>query len=174
MSLYTSEWRDAYRDTVRSSAAALVPRIVDEFHPATVIDVGCGEGWFLREFHDAAQVGVDGPWVEGCTHVDLTRPPYPDLGCFDLALCLEVAEHLPAECAIPLVDWLCDLAPVVVFSAATPGQGGVGHVNEQPPAFWQERFAARGYRASSALREAIDNDERISWWYRNNLTVFAP
>ena len=39
---------------------------------------------------------------------------------FDLALCLEVAEHLPAKAADAFVASLVELAPVVVFSAAMP------------------------------------------------------
>jgi hypothetical protein len=55
--------------------------------------------------------------------------PLPEhlVGRFDLAVCLEVAEHLPPERAESFIRELCDLAPVVLFSAAIPGQGGTGH-----------------------------------------------
>lgn len=174
---YTQQWRDKIRPGVQSSAAALVPLLHELFHPASVIDVGCGEGWFLREFETlgATTVGVDGSWVDGAQHVDLTAPPYPALERADLALCLEVAEHVEAKHADDLVGWLVQLAHVVVFSAAIPGQGGTGHVNEQWPSYWADKFAAteRGFIGTGALRWQVWNDERIEPWYRQNLLVFA-
>jgi hypothetical protein len=55
---------------------------------------------------------------------------------------LECAEHLPAHRAAPLVEWLTKSAPIVVFSAAIPGQGGKGHINEQPPDYWNDLFGS--------------------------------
>lgn len=91
---------------------------------------------------------------------------------FDLALCLEVAEHLPADAAETLVAGLCSLAPVVLFSAAIPGQGGHGHVNEQWPAYWAERFHAFNYVAGD-IRPRVWDDELVEPWYRQNLLIFA-
>ena len=168
---YTQKWRDAVRSGAQSSAAALVPTLVDEFHPTTVIDVGCGEGWFVKAFEngDVQATGVDGSWVDGAGHVDLTKPPYPDLGPYDLALCLEVAEHVHKAHAAALVEWLTRSAPLVVFSAAIPGQGGTGHVNEQWPAFWSDLFALNGYGCDDRLRWQVWDDDRICPWYRQNL-----
>lgn len=173
---YTPRWRDKVRDGARSSADVLAPVIVDLFHPRTIVDVGCGEGWLadaLQVAGGGSVVGVDGPWVRDAVTVDLSAPPYPHLGPFDVAVSLEVAEHVPADHAVDLVAWLVDLAPVVVFSAAVPGQGGEGHINEQPPGYWRDLFAGHGYAGSGALRWAVWTDERISWWYRQNLLVFG-
>jgi hypothetical protein len=63
---------------------------------------------------------------------------------FDLAVCIEVAEHLQRAAAAPLVQTLTSVAPVVLFSAAIPGQGGHGHYNEQPRSFWHALFAQHG------------------------------
>ena len=70
---------------------------------------------------------------------------------FDLAFCLEVAEHLPPYLGDRLVDFLALRAPVVVFTAAPPGQGGIGHVNEQDKAYWIARFERRGMRCRAQL-----------------------
>lgn len=168
--------RDKIRAGVIRSADVIVQMVVDEFDPATVVDVGCGEGWFCREFRARGieAFGVDGdklPHVDQV--VDLTSPPYPDLGGYDLAVCLEVAEHVEAQYAPSLVKWLCELAPVVVFSAAVPGQGGPGHVNEQPPEYWADLFAEFGYEGSGALRDMIWDDQKVDWWYRQNMLVFG-
>ena len=52
---------------------------------------------------------------------------------YELAVCLEVAEHLNESSADNLILQLTNLANRVLFSAAIPGQGGLHHVNEQPP-----------------------------------------
>jgi hypothetical protein len=103
---------------------------------------------------------------------DLSRPP--DLGRrFDVALCLEVAEHLPAESAAPLVAALAAAAPAVVFSAAVPGQGGVQHVNEQWPWYWQGLFEQRGYRCLDLFRKEIWQNPDVEAYYQQNLFLFV-
>lgn len=180
--VYTDRWRDAVRAGAQSSAEVLAPLILDEVVPnlasPRVLDVGCGEGWLVRSLASRGAVvsGVDGSWVDDpdIGHVDLTAPPYPDLGTFDLVVCLEVAEHVDQAHASILVEWLCSMAPTVAFSAAVPGQGGEGHVNEQWPDYWHHLFDLCGRVGSGALRWRVWTDERVCWWYRQNLLVFAP
>ena len=86
---------------------------------------------------------------------------------------LEVGEHLPKSSAAHLVDSLAAASPLVLFSAAIPGQGGTFHVNEQWPEFWQALFAARGYRRLDFLRPMILANAAVEWWYKQNLYVFA-
>ena len=88
---------------------------------------------------------------------------------FALALCLEVAEHLPPERAPGLVADLTALAPVVLFSAAVPGQGGTGHVNEQWSEYWVALFDAEGWSCRDAIRPWVRANADVAWWYRQNL-----
>ena len=92
---------------------------------------------------------------------------------FELAQSLEVAEHLDHIFAANFVQLLTSLADVVLFSAAIPYQGGVCHINEQPPAYWAELFAKQGYVCLDFLRPSIWGDESVLWWYRQNLLVFV-
>lgn len=172
---YTQQWRNEVRAGAISSAAVIADLAVNLWHPATMIDVGGGEGHLAHAF---GLLGTTGLTVEGddaittdCK-VDLAHPPYPDLGTFDLATCLEVAEHVPEKHADALVAWLCSLAPLVLFSAAIPGQGGHGHVNEQPPGYWVERFASHRFVGTGALRWRLWDDERVEPWYAQNLLAF--
>lgn len=167
--------RDLVRDGASRSAQILAERICAWFDPATVIDVGCGEGHLtaaLRE-RGVQAFGVDGDDV-GCDMlVDLNAPPYPAIEAADVVTCLEVAEHVDRLHAAALVEWLTSLAPVVVFSAAIPYQGGWGHVNEQPPGYWAGLFDRHGCVGTGAYRADVWNDDDIESWYRQNLLVFA-
>src|SRR4029079_13889229 len=114
-----------------SSAEVVAPLVVGWVRPKSVVDVGGGVGpgaaAFLRRGVEDV-VGVDGsPVPKDLLQIpadrflvrDLSKPL--DLGrTFDLALALEVAEHLPASAAGTLVTSLTALAPVVLFSAAIP------------------------------------------------------
>jgi hypothetical protein len=56
----------------------------------------------------------------------------------------EVAEHIHPRYARHLVATLTR-APLVIISAAQPGQGGEGHLNEQPLSYWRSLFEERGF-----------------------------
>jgi SAM-dependent methyltransferase len=179
---YDREFFDDVDRTSAPAAAIVAPLLVEAFAPASVIDVGCGRGAWLAAFArlGTSVSGCDGDYVDRggllidgdrFRAVDLTDPP--PLGRFDLALCLEVAEHLPAASADALVACLAAASPVVVFSAACPGQGGKDHLNEQWPSYWQAKFAEHGMARFDWLRERIWRDDRIAWWYRQNVAVYA-
>jgi hypothetical protein len=166
------------------SAEIVVPLLIELFSPRSVVDFGGGVGrwgaaFLARGVSDV--LSVDGPWVPQTARAvppdrflehDLSAPLALER-TFDLALCLEAAEHLPASAAPELVCTLTNAAPVVVFSAALPGQGGDGHVNEQPPEYWAKLFAARDYACFGGLRRRIWGDAAIEVWYRQNLLCFV-
>ena len=93
---------------------------------------------------------------------------------FDVACSLEYAEHLPAEHARDLVALLAGAAPVVLFSAAVPGQGGLGHVNEQRQSWWAALFAERGLVPVDCIRPAIQDAPGVEWYYAQNTLVYCP
>lgn len=172
------------RDRARRSADDIVPRLLDWVQPQSVVDIGCGVGTWLTVFqeydiHDV--LGIDGDYVDrnqldvadACFRTaDLSRPLEIERQ-FDLALCLEVAEHLPQTSAATLVHSLVQLSPVVLFSAAIPFQGGTHHVNEQWPGYWSRLFTKEGYIVIDCLRKQIWNNEQVSWWYAQNMLLFV-
>ncbi|HTW52964.1 MAG TPA: methyltransferase domain-containing protein [Stellaceae bacterium] len=150
----------------------------------SVIDVGCARGTWLREWQAQGVeniVGVDGEYIDQSKLEidpdyffvsDLTAPL--SLGRrFDLAQSLEVAEHLAPERARTFVDDLVALAPVVLFSAAPPGQGGENHLNEQTGEYWQDLFSDHDYVAVDCLRPLLARDRNIPPWYRYNLMLYV-
>lgn len=168
----------------RASAERVIPRLLDLVAPASIVDFGCGSGGWLATAATLGVAdiqGVDGTWVAATT---LEFPPElfhaTDLGSpldlgrrFDLALCLEVAEHLPPEVGPVLIETLTAHAPVILFSAAVPGQGGEGHVNEAWPSTWRDLFDTRGFDCFDILRGTIWHETEIEPWYRQNLLLFA-
>ena len=92
---------------------------------------------------------------------------------FDLAMSLEVAEHLPEACSKIFVKNLTRLGDVVLFSAAVVGQGGEHHVNEKPLEFWKEIFESEGYACYDYIRDLIRYDKNIMPWYRYNILIYA-
>lgn len=91
----------------------------------------------------------------------------------DLAVSLENAEHIDGRWADDLIDALTESAPVVLFSAATPGQGGDHHVNEQPHSYWHYKFMKRGYGFVDWIRWAIRDDPKVFKWYRDNIFLYT-
>jgi len=166
------------------SAKIVVPIVMSLVRPSSVIDVGCGPGTWLSVFHECGVkriIGLDGDhidpsWLvipEDCFHaVDLSKP-FDAGGQFDLAICLEVAEHLPKKSSADLVRGLVALAPFVLFSAAVPLQGGVHHINEQWPEFWKALFQKSGYRALDPIRKEIWKNTDVAYWYRQNTFLFV-
>lgn len=166
----------------RRSAEAVVPYVAGRYDCGTVIDVGCGEGhWGATFVAQGSQVtGVDGEYardvcrIEHFVGADLERAlPVIEGERFELAVCLEVAEHLSPGRAEGLVSDLCELSDVVLFSAAIPGQGGVGHVNEQWQSYWAALFEARGYDGDQSVSWHFWDDDRVENWYRQNTVVYT-
>jgi SAM-dependent methyltransferase len=181
---YSPQYYSRMKQGTLNSAKAVVPVLFEMIQPKSVIDVGCGTGAWLAEFkrHGASDIlGIDGPYVpvdqlqidtSEFLAADLTQP-LRVRGQFDLAISLEVAEHLSAAQSDDFVAQLTKLAPAVLFSAAIPHQGGEHHINEQWPAYWVERFALRGFTALDPFRRVLWERADVEWWYAQNLLLFV-
>jgi SAM-dependent methyltransferase len=163
-------------------AAAAFSVIVGEPRPASLLDVGCGTGTWLRAASDLGipdLCGLDGivmPQDRLCVSRDLIQlknlaEPFFLGRRFDIALCVEVAEHLPETSAAILISSLVAHSDAIVFSAACPGQPGQHHVNCQWPEYWQRLFNDNGFVCDDSVRWKIWGDDRIEPWYRQNLFV---
>lgn len=182
-SVYSTQFFESQRDGSFASAAVILPILVDIFRPRSLIDVGCGQGTWTKTGAALGiedQIGVDGAWARPSLQVPEDMFRACDLGApfdlgrrFDLAISMEVGEHIAADRADVFVGNIVRHADAVVFSAAAPYQGGVHHVNEQWPTYWARKFAQHDYRCFDFLRWRIWNDRRVATWYRQNVLIFA-
>lgn len=165
-----------------SSPAIIVPLVVALVQPTSVVDWGCNMGVWLDAFRRRGVASVHGMDVwpraenslfseEEFTQVNFEHE-IPVRKC-DLAINLENAEHLREPRANALVDALTASAPTILFSAATPGQGGDHHYNEQPHAYWHYKFLERGYMLFDVIRWAVKDNPGVEWWYRDNMFIYS-
>lgn len=181
---YDPAFYDQIRSGCQASADAVVPWLLDLLADGglpihTVLDVGCGEGWWgaackRRGVEHVA--GIDGSPTDAGERLDqfvVADLEAVDLAdhvpsAVDLAICVEVAEHLRDTTG--LFDLLAH-ARVVLFSGAIPGQGGVGHVNCRWQTEWAGELADRGF-VTSALPSAVWwEGVQVEAWYRQNMIL---
>ena len=128
------------------------------------IDVCCIDGGYVRENY---KLGSDTLIVKNLEEdIDIGRK-------FDLAISLEVAEHLSEKRAEGFVDDLINLSDIILFSAAIPFQPGDHHINCKEPGFWKNLFETRGFRRIDCIRPVIVNNPYVMWWYKNNMFLYV-
>ena len=96
----------------------------------------------------------------------------------DLVICFEVAEHLDPQYSDEIVRNVYESIEdggVLLWTAALPGQGGVGHINCRPKAFWKEKFEKMGLIHDDSMQEDIISyckEGRYMGWFVNNILCF--
>lgn len=157
------------------------------YQPASVFDFGCGHGAWLKAFAEQGSdrlVGYDGNWNTQADMldpriefhpVDLDQVIWESLGDkdFDLALSLEVAEHLEPESSSKIVETLCVAAPVVIFGAAFLHQSGIRHINLRKHSFWAGLFTERDFEVFDLFRPFVWGNQAVDYWYQQNTFLYV-
>ena len=162
------------------AASIVLPLLFEIYKPNSILDVGCGLADWIQVANKMGVedvVGVDGAYVNrALLKIDESRFVEKDLKepfnlhrKFDLAICLEVAEHLPESSADNFIESIVQHTDVVLFSAAIPGQTGQNHINEQWASYWQNLFAKKGFVMLDLIRFKIWNHPDIQLWYKQNI-----
>lgn len=139
-----------------------------------IIDVGCGPGIYVKALRDLGHdvIGIDPD--KRCP--EIIKSMFDEDGQYDLAICLEVAEHIDESLADNVVKKLTELAPIVIFSAAVPGQGGHGHINCQPKEYWERKFGNWNFVVDKDKTENfvkfMQNGYHMGW-LTNNVQIFC-
>lgn len=146
----------------------------------SVMDVGCGIGEWNNDNPNYYGLDYKAPVKrllmpkERYTDENLEQSMRISDKRFDLCLCLEVAEHISTDRAGLLVQRLCEISDTVLFSAAIPGQGGVGHINEQWQSWWADLFAKSGYYPHKLdIRKELRTNPEVEIWYKNNAVLYT-
>lgn len=174
-----------HANQLKVQTARQVIRIINSFFDfETVFDIGCGMGLYINEFY---KIGKN---VLGCDFsndaikmssteflvfkADVSKQIILNQK-FDLVMCFEVAEHIHKNYSKQLVINCTEYTDRVIFTAAPIGQGGVGHINEQPFEFWINLFKKRNFMYNQTLSVKIQKklkEENVVEWLSNNFMCF--
>ena len=185
--IYDEKYYKHVEQGMAHSAKVMAETLMAVFKPETLIDIGCGSGALLGEFK-LRGINVQGleyssAAIQICEKRGLLVQRFdlesgvriPPAAKYDLCISTEVAEHLPAVLAGVYVETLCGHSDVCVITAATPGQGGTDHVNEQPHEYWINLFTSHNFSYDSKQSEFLRKtwkDGGAEKWYWKNALVF--
>jgi hypothetical protein len=181
---YTKSFFRNREQSSRRSAEMVLPFVFEIVRPTSVVDFGCGTGTWLeaaKRLSAARVLGIEGEWIRGKktlleTHELEVRnldDPVSVPERFELAISLEVAEHLKPARAAGFVHDLCSASEVVLFGAAIPEQGGTGHIHERWQSYWAALFANEGYRCLDVVRPRFWDEPDVMPWYKQNAFLYA-
>lgn len=177
-------YKDRHQGTI-DAANTILSLVIDMIPEVrSGVDFGCGVGTWLSVLKERGAdevLGLEGSWVDEnllkITKQELSQVNFEEGVAldkkYDIAISLEVAEHLKSDTAPGFVEAITNASDFVLFSAAIPFQGGTNHVNEQWPDYWIELYEARGYCLIDFIRMKIWDDDSIPFWYKQNILMFV-
>lgn len=181
---YSKDWFEKQKHGAFKSAEIVLPIVIDLVSPKSVVDVGCGVGMWLACFQTLGVkdiLGIDGDYIkseqlhipkESFQTIDISKP-FNINKKTDLAMSLEVGEHLPETSAESFVESITRIAPVVLFSAAIPHQPGTAHINGQWPEYWAKLFKKFGYIPVDTVRRRVWTNPNVAYWYAQNTIIYV-
>lgn len=138
--------------------------LLKEVKAETFLDIGCGPGGQIdiAESLGLKAYGLDGdPFMAknakvtlcdfSVSKVDTSSMEYSS---YDIGWSTEFLEHVEAEYIENFMSAF-EICKYVVFTHATPGQGGYHHVNEQPFEYWKKIFEDYGFEYDEGLTKKI-------------------
>lgn len=162
--------------------------IGERLQPKSVVDFGCGNAFIIEGIRqlDIPVLGYEYnlecvyPFSTPSMHECLVQQSVCESFTpqqADCVICIEVAEHIPSETSTTLVDNISKAATnLVFFTAAPPGQPGIGHINCRELDFWIGLFEERGLRyqrdLTKQLMEEIKQGDFVEDWLWKNLAIF--
>lgn len=179
---------DAIAKEEKPFADRLAIWIKDEINPATVIDIGCGPGIYVYSLRDiginARGIDIDNrisdnPYLFNANILEYAVEDREFPWASDLVLCLEVAEHIDPQYADMVVESVCKAinpGGTLIWTAAVPGQGGTGHINCRPKAYWQKKFEKAGL-----VFDEVSTNKCLSYlhtgkfmgWFSQNVLILS-
>ena len=182
-------FRKTLREDRQRSYKAICSYIIKGIKPdlRSLVDYGCGAGWLLyyfKKFGISNVLGIEpnqevlqvvGKSVKkNIKFLDLSKKI--DLKQhFDLALNIEVIEHIDRKYEDIVLENITRHTNLLIFSAATPGQGGWGHINERPFKYWEKKLNLANFFCekdkTQEFRQYLKK-KKAKKWYVRNISVF--
>jgi len=182
--LYRDNFYSKRNSDTENSARTILSLLFSFYKPQSMVDFGCGVGTWLKTGTQLGVLdflGIEGEWLDkkhlvisedSFIHQNLTsKINLPKK--YDLAISLEVAEHIEEKYASLFIENLTQASDVILFSAAIPGQRGSGHVNEQWLEYWIQKFETHQYMPFDIIRPSVWMDSSVKTWYKQNTLVFV-
>lgn len=153
--------------------------IKTEFDPNNILDIGCGPGHYVKTLRrlglNATGIDID-PRVENQKFL-IKESLFDTKQNADLVMCIEVAEHIEENLADQVVEKVANATnKTLIWTAAIPGQEGIGHINCQPKSYWAEKFQKVGLKRDTDAEEKLisycKNGQHMGWFV-NNVLVFT-
>lgn len=182
--IYKTNFYKTRNAETEKSAEIVLDELFRFFQPNSMVDFGCGVGTWLKKGKEKGVkeiLGIEGDWLDK-SHLVIKEDSfqYKNLTTqirlskrYDLAISLEVAEHIEEKFASLFIENLTQASDVILFSAAIPGQRGSGHVNEQWPEYWINKFEANDYLPFDIIRPAVWLNPDVKTWYKQNTFVLV-
>lgn len=191
---YSADFYNSVEQRAKSSAEVVLNYFFEYFDRDKFkrsIDFGCGSGAWTQALLEKSPTHVIGFDLKESIEIvskrlqdyvntrldlriiDFSSDRMKGMERGDLGICLEVAEHLDSSIALKLIEWISGTTNVILFSAATPGQGGTGHINEQEHSYWLNQFRNHGFQVFDLIRPRMQNDGRCARFYALNIFVLV-
>lgn len=188
---YDTTFYNNQKDRSLRAAGIILPYLFQFYKPNSVIDIGCGSGSWLRASKDLGVDIIHGVDINEVDEQTLFVPrdvidifdfsnltsqnEFVSSQKYDLAISLEVAEHLDPQNAVSFVKYVTSFSDVVLFSAALPFQVGVHHVNCQPARYWSELFNNEDYVCVDIMRRYLMFESQVAdcYWYGQNSFLYV-
>jgi len=151
--------------------------------PKTFLDIGCGPGSYVAAYSNK-NLNVF------ATGIDIDKRVFSQTNCFldnllelngkrtaEVVMCLEVAEHIDPRHADTVVSNVFQsILPggYLIWSAAKPGQSGIGHINCRPKKYWVDKFVKLGLIVDDELKESLFESvkkESYLGWFIDNVVI---
>ena len=183
--MYNNEFHESIENEEQPQAVRLGEYIKAHVPCSKFLDFGCSSGIYVRELENHVETlgfefseeAVKRAVSAKVTRCDLTLPIDLQKTESTLGLCLEVLEHIDDSSWRPVLENITKLCDRVIFSAAIPGQGGIGHINCRPKLDWIRRFHGLGWVVdldhTHHMLTHMLNGYHMGW-FRQNVVVFVP
>lgn len=181
--LYNEYYYKKHQNGSYQSALVILNYIKSFLQVQSIIDLGCGMGTWGKAtgfIDNVDYLGVDQHFYDS-QYMLIAESNYLQFDLrndfklnkkFDLAISVEVAEHIESQHELTFINNLCNCSNIVLFSAAIPNQGGTGHINERPCSYWCKLFTKYGYIAVDCIRPFCWDNMDVEIWYRNNCILY--